>query len=384
MNLLESQVKKLIERMIGSSISSLKSNTETFDPRPISEFPGSRPSFVRKLTISHEMTITFTTLGAIKTAAPNATKELLRQIESLLNIDPAWSKHFPTILAAYIDVDPPYYIMRYWPYPSFRDLVLNAQITTATAVASLQRVFDFLFATIYEKNVQPAKEDFCTETHLGRIRRRLKFLSDISPYFHNLIEADSVEIGNRTFSNILPLIERIERNERLLRALQPPRLNEIHGDLELAHILVDVNGNAGYDFVLLDPRFPGASDVAYDLGKLWQSVEGLLDLIAAGKFQLEMTGGSATPEFGRFEVSDPLSMPLLSDIAKAMPKFLERYDLIRMDPHWRERTEFSAIAHICSASPFYLKYDGREEVALALYLRGLQLLNHFVERQVLA
>ena len=59
-----------------------------------------------------------------------------------------------------------------------------------------------------------------------------------------------------------------------------------------------------------------------------------------------------------------------------------KYPKIKGDPHWDIRTSFNEVAHFSSLSPFHIKGDKNEKCALAMYLRGVMLLDKFIDELV--
>jgi hypothetical protein len=242
-----------------------------------------------------------------------------------------------------------------------------------------------MFEKVYSKKVQATPTDYVVNTHLDRMRKRLYRLSNVSDKFKSLIKANVVRIGSQSHKNILPLINEIEKSQGIIQKLQPPRTNIVHGDLEFAHILVDTKDITSPHFILLDPRsHPGGLDIAYDLGKLWQTFHGFLDLIAWERFVMEeysTTGDVVSLEV--FELKDKKTVDTLSYVDEKMTTLLTKYQRAQNDPYLLMRTIFSCASHICSAGPFYLRNDGEEKVAIALYVKGMQLLNDFYKNYIL-
>ena len=46
---------------------------------------------------------------------------------------------------------------------------------------------------------------------------------------------------------------------------------------------------------------------------------------------------------------------------------------------WKLKTLFSNVCHFCSMTPFHVKGDGTEKIAIAIYLRGMELFDEFLE-----
>ena len=59
---------------------------------------------------------------------------------------------------------------------------------------------------------------------------------------------------------------------------------------------------------------------------------------------------------------------------------LEQIDLVSSEPNWQLKARFSEVLHLCSVIPFQLKMDGKEEVALMCYAKGVEDLNEIFEQ----
>ena len=75
----------------------------------------------------------------------------------------------------------------------------------------------------------------------------------------------------------------------LVKTLTPPRLWLIHGDLHLSNILMDLNSIDDPVFKLIDPNVQlEGGDIAYDLGKLYHSFDGLYDFMDEGLLDIRI------------------------------------------------------------------------------------------------
>jgi len=379
-----SEIANSIETLTLGNVVDTQLKIRKIKKKYISEYPGSRPSNVNRCSIRCEMKILFDATVALKAATSEGKEELKQQVHTLMDIEPDLTACVPKVIGFDLEKDLPYFIMPFYPYPSLRDLVFEQNAPEQTICTILEKLLEFMFEKIYSKKVQAAPFDYIVNTHFSRIRKRLFHLSNLSSAFDSLIKAKTIRIRSESYENILPLLDHIQKSKELIRRLQPPEINMIHGDLEFAHVLVNIKDINNPSFVLLDPRIPsGGSDIAYDLGKLWQTSHGFLDLIASERFLLgEHFATKDTITFEVFELVDEKILDLLHHVDKTMCTLLTKYQEIKNDPYLLMRTIFSCAAHICSAGPFYLKNDGKENVATALYLKGTQLLNDFYRSNV--
>lgn len=374
-----SKIINLVETLTLGRVVNTQLNITKTTKDYISEFPGSRPSHVNKCNLSCDIKISFNATVALKTATPEGREELKHQVHTFMDIEPDLMAYVPEVIGFDLKKDSPYFVMPFYPYPSLRDLIFEQNASGHNICIILERLLNFMFEKVYSKKVQTTPTDYVVNTHLDRIRKRLYRLSNVSDTLESLIKANVVRVGSRSHKNILPLIDEIEKSQKLIQKLQPPRTNMVHGDLEFAHVLVDTKDITSPRFVLLDPRPPpGGLDIAYDLGKLWQTFHGFLDLIAWERFVMDeysTTRDAVSLEV--FELKGEKTVDTLSYVDKKMSTLLMKYQRVQDDPYLLMRTIFSCASHICSAGPFYLRNDGEEKVAIALYVKGMQLLNDF-------
>jgi uncharacterized membrane protein YbhN (UPF0104 family) len=84
----------------------------------------------------------------------------------------------------------------------------------------------------------------------------------------DLMGQETVQVNGETFDNIARIVEKIQKNEKILGELAKYRRTSIHGDLTIDNILVRDN-----DFILLDPNDENQiSDKTVDYAKLYQSL----------------------------------------------------------------------------------------------------------------
>jgi len=384
MQQISSEIANIIENLTLGQVADTQLKIRNITKKHISEFPGSRPSNVNKCNIYCEMKISFNATLALKTATPKGKEELKQQVHTLMDIEPDLTAYVPKVIGFDLEKDLPYFIMPFYPYPSLRDLVFERNVPRQTICIMLEKLLEFMFEKIYSKKVEAAPLDYVVNTHLNRIRKRLCHVGNLSSAFESLIKANTVQIGSESYENILPLLDNIQKSQELIQKLQPPKISMVHGDLEFAHVLVNTKDVNNPSFVLLDPRIPsGGLDIAYDLGKLWQTFHGFLDLIASERFLLGRHSAiKDTVTFEVFKLADEKIVDFLHHIDETMRTLLIKYQEIKDDPYLLMRTIFSCATHICSAGPFYLKNDGKEKVAIALYLKGTQLLNDFYRSNV--
>jgi len=300
-----------------------------------------------------------------KEAVSAGEQKLKDEINWTRSLPEEASRHFPEIIASNINKEPTYFEMPYYDLPTLRTLLLSGTIDAKRALLILKQIFDFMFSQIYSRNVCSAPDNFIEKTHFKKTYERLWEVQFNVPILRDLINASSLIINGRKYMNVLNVIQILNRNKDFIRWVSPQRLSMIHGDLHFDNILINLEAD---NFILVDPRGYHASDVAYDLGKIWHSCHGLYDFIHTKRFNFKRTGESID-----FEIFDEPSRKEYDKILAQLPSMLSDY--IKDDKNWLIRARFSEAMHFCSVTPFQLGRDEQESVATICYATGVQLLN---------
>ena len=317
----------------------------------------------------------------VRKEAAEGKDKIANEIRWLLNLPEDIKDHFPRIIDYNLETNPVFFEMEYYDFPTLRRLLLENNINAKKAISILKNIMDFMFEEIYSRNKTLPKNNFVQKLHFQKIKDRLEESKRKSKLFDKLILAKKITLNGKTMENILPLIDKLEKNKNLIEHLMPKYINMFHGDLHFDNILVDTsNGH----FILIDPRgssFTGEKecDYTYDLAKLWHSFHGLYDFLHEGKFSLDINFDGVNVN-ANLKIENTQALEEYKKICKAFPKLLASYNKIREDRYWELRTDFTEAMHFCSVAPFHLRGTENEEYAVALYLTGLKLLNEFIEK----
>lgn len=301
-----------------------------------------------------------------ETVVPGGDK-LIDEITWLNRLPVHVKRHFPEIENYNISKESTYFEMRYYDLPTLRDLLLRSEIKAQKAVKILGNIFNFMFNEICVLNIENAPPNFVREVHLKKIFARLMETYSAVGIFRDIINIEYIEINNKGYKNILPLVKEISRDREFIKWVSPEKTCNIHGDLHFDNMLIDKNG----DFILIDPRGYDRSDIAYDIGKVWHSCHGLYDFIHTDRFELKKRSKSIT-----YKINVSNALFEYRKIYRALPKILSKYAQVELDPNFLNRVFFSEATHFCSVIPFQLKHDGKEKIALACYAIGVELLNN--------
>lgn len=310
----------------------------------------------------------------------NGRETIIDQATWLQNLPNDVKKHFPEVLTLEITDEFAEYTMPFYEgFKTIKELLFNPTIPQRKIYCILEHITDFMFKSIYQKDRKRPSPNFIQQTHIERIKKRLKETSNKSSIFREIINIPHVCLNGECYKNILLAVQEIEKNQDLLNSLKPVKISMCHGDLHFDNIMVKFGKDKNFDFILLDPRgFKSGCDLCYDLGKLWHSFHGLYDLIHSDNFSLTIDKRNSKRIETTLKVHDGKLLQKYNWIGREFPNILEKYTLIKQDQYWQRRTLFSEASHFCSVVPFHLAHDGREHRAIALYLTGVRLINEFI------
>ncbi|WP_306321580.1 MULTISPECIES: phosphotransferase [unclassified Streptomyces] len=301
-----------------------------------------------------------------KQAGGAGRAKLADEVAWLRSLDPAARRLFPQILSE----DEGSVDLSYHDLPTLRTLLLDGRITPEAAVSVLVEVVRTLDDRVYRRVPGP-REDYARRIHLDRVTGRVAETARRLPQYQRLWRSPTVVVNNRERENLWPLANRLAHHPKLA-VLEPPRLLRIHGDLHFDNILVRP---ARPGFLLVDPRGAENYDIAYDVGKLFHSCHSLYDLLHAGHYRLRHEDTRLALTF-----TAPRLAVAYQRVHQELLAALDAWEPLRQEPHWQLRALFAEACHMASVMPFHLRQDGTESLALALYARGVELLNDVADR----
>ena len=316
-----------------------------------------------------------------KEASGRGRQKLRYEIQWLVNLPEDLRSYFPKVCDYYDGDDLVWYEMPFYDRPNLRRLLMTGDYTASDACRFLKQVLDFMFKKVYIQGIRTTPSDWLINKHLNRAHRRLIHSLRRSKPLANLIEAQSIVLNGREFDNIPDLTLEIARRSTLLEALTPSKLRMIHGDLHFQNILVGPMENDA-PFLLADPRGElNGSDLFYDMGKIWHSVNGMYDFLHTDQFELSVSSFSKGKNIeAKLALANQKAVQSYVAVREMLPHMLQEYDLIHNDPNWLMKTLFAEAMHFCTVMPFHLQGDGKDQRAIAMYLTGVKLLNVFGER----
>jgi hypothetical protein len=327
---------------------------------------------------------------------PEKYKKLIDEIMWLNSLPDKIKRYFPKVLDYKIDGMRTFYKMPHYPFPTIRKMLLFNKVSGKQVYGILKNLMDIMFDEIYPLGKKDAPQAFAQNVHLKRITTRLKETKEKAKEYNmtkllRILTCKSIKLKlnlentEKEYENIEIVIKRLEKNEKILKKLQPDKIYLIHGDLHFGNILVKEEGNNAFLFKLIDPRgFKEGSDYTYDLGKIWHSFHGLYDFIHEKRekwyyldeSKLNFKGNNVEAELA---IKKGIELEQYNYLYRSFPNILKKYAIVTEDENWEMRTLFAEASHFCSMIPFHLQSENR---AIALYLMGVKLLNEFVNRSI--
>jgi hypothetical protein len=256
-------------------------------------------------------------------------------------------------------------------WPTVRAHLLYEGTDPNEVVQRLRALLYLLKRVSYDVGAQSAPSDYIDRLHFRRVRQRTQLTCDLSPIFRKLVDAREVVINGKVYLNTPAILNLFEKSAALRAFATPASVGPfVHGDLHFENILFDLTST---EFKLVDPRGYELCDIYYDLGKLSHSVNGKYDLLHEHLFALDYKAAGKVIEGNLHYTNDHL---------------VRTYDLIRShlhlwcaeltgDDHSLGRMLFNEAMHFAADMPFHLAHDELENVAVAIYLTGVRLLNQF-------
>ncbi len=316
-----------------------------------------------------------------KEASKKGVGKLVDEIRWINNLPEELKTHFPEIVRYDIDSPIVFSEMRYYPLNTLRRLIMEKKIDVDGALKQLEIIFDFMFDKIYKIYPKEDTTSLIDDVYFNRAKNRLGEMRGLTPIFKRLLDTKKIILNGNEYDHVLPVLKKLENDEKLKRVLHPPYISYIHGDLHLGNILADKEDSN--KFILIDPRgrvYGGGvgGDYAYDLGKIWHSLNGLYDFIHENKFTVKYSVEGDTLK-AKLDILEEEKIEVYKAILEKIPNLLQKYEKIKNDKYWYERTLFSEIIHFCSLLPFHREGDNYEKKPIAFYLRSVVLLKKFME-----
>jgi len=314
-----------------------------------------------------------------KEVSREGVAKLSNEIKWLLNLPKDLRRYFPKLVGYKVTKSSAYMDTVFYNFPSLRRILFDGTIGADKAIEILRKLLDFMFNNLYSRIYGKGGLGWLYKLHFERICNRWPLVMRKAPILAKVLEAKKIVLNDEEFVNAPLLIQRIRVRPELLRKLAPKIITMVHGDLHFQNILIKLNDNSKYNFLLTDPRGDlNGSDPIYDLAKLWHSFHGLYDFMHEDLFSLKLEFKNNETINADLELIDMKSVHEYNRILNHFPRLMDDFNSVsEIYDNWKMRTLFTEAIHFCTVLPFHLKGDGKEARAVALYLTGVKILNEF-------
>lgn len=305
-----------------------------------------------------------------KQASGVGEQKLRDETRWLMNLPEEGKFLFPQVESTKEEAGVFYTYIKYYDYPSLRDLIFSGAVTSVQVINLLDRILSAFFEKLYLKEKIDVPANFVKKYHFERVWHRLKKMGRMASVFEEYLKSPKLFVNGRELFNIPGLICILESR---LNDFSPPFLSKFaHSDLHFENILVSETLD---DFKVIDPRGYEACDYFYDFGKLSHSTNGLYDLIHEGYFDLVDRVDAGVPFFD-FKFQNSELLKFYNELNSRVYELFEKYS--KHDQN-RKLALFNEVMHFCSDVPFHIsRVDLNQKISKGIYVKAVELINDFV------
>ena len=318
----------------------------------------------------------------LKVAKGKEMDVTVSQIKYLLDLPQNLKDKFPKVESYTIENDKVTYVYPFYDLNMLDKVLVNNEDDVEILEQLLSEVITFMCKEVYTLDNKTTDENFFNKKYLTRTESRVQYLLEEREDLKKLITSDEIEINGRCYLNINECMKIIKSSPKL-QLLIPNKLCKVHGDLLAEHILYDARDKEKIKFILIDPRCDSeGGDVAYDLAKLYQSIEGKFYEFISGNFEYDCDYEKEIPvvNFRVKTLRNSSDYKSLQDRVKsAIDKFQDNSLFKNIDM----RICFAEACHFIGAPPFYTGSEFKNRLAEILYIQGVIQLNKFISTYIL-
>tara|TARA_R110001583_G_scaffold80217_4_gene215689 strand:+ start:1574 stop:2878 length:1305 start_codon:yes stop_codon:yes gene_type:complete len=305
----------------------------------------------------------------LKEATDERVDKLIDEINFIENMPSQFKNKFPKIVFSKIENNKAFYEMQHHKLPTIRRLILSGDINSEEIIRWSDRITGFSMDMYGHEKIDISDKAVLDALHWSRYTNRMTELSRKSSWFSDVLCQEDIIINEKKYKNLNFLFNKIKTKEMWFKPEFVGRWS--HSDLHFSNILIDRDKD---DFVLIDPRGYDFCEYYYDFGKLWHSVNGKYELIAARKFDV-----SDIASDNSFNIHENYAYRELDKCKSGIMDMLKRHSNETPDQVVL-KTEFNDVMHFATLIPFLLEFDHREDKSRVAYYQSVILMNNFCKK----
>lgn len=328
-----------------------------------------------KLYILRQGTKEFVLKIANEKGIDNGTEKLKHEIAFLEKMGTQKETNFSQVLEKHIDENLVWYLMPYYKnFCLLRDFLLQKEPFVCQRV--LENLSQKVFQHFYSLEKRNAESDFLLVRNINRVKTRLEQSMEMPDEIKQILEQEYVVINGKQYENYNLIFEKILNRPKMQQRLSPIYSSLTHDDFTIENVLISQVDET--DFIIIDPR--GTKDTGnyrdyiYDLAKFTCTLNGFTT-IKYDEFELSQTGD------GYKLVNDSPSQQIYDTYYESVfPMFGKQImKYYKEDEDWLIRLKFTQSCHYLADIPCRLFNGDSIEKAIAIYLKGLVLLNECLD-----
>lgn len=313
----------------------------------------------------------------IKKALEPANKKLANEINYLkeLSKNPTISIHLPELNFSKIYDNSAILGIKYYPFETLSYKLLFGKIETKIAWNFCDQVLKFVKENLWNTNILVNNDGYIQNFFLSRIKDNQRYLLKIKPHLNNILEAEKIIINEEIYFGLSKIINLIEKHKILIKALEPPIITNIWGDLHLNNIII-----VDKSFILIDPRGE-QGDPMYDVAKIYHTIgPGRYDFIDNDLYFIEKTDlNSNIPKIIRsFQTTHP-SWQSYEELGEIFQNNIADF-INEEDINWEIRWYFINFCIFATMPPFLVKNNEDEDRVIMGYTNALIFGKKFLEK----